>query len=391
MKIRSIHAFEIRSDLVGGPPSTPARRPAWTVDAEVASPMSRHARFKRLRASWRPTWSSVGCLVTAEDGRWGLGMSRYGPPVIAIINGHLGPLLEGEPVMAIERLWDMMQAMTSPYAGGLSCYAISAIDLALWDLKGKILGQPVYSLIGGPVRDQIDCYATGNDTDWHLEQGFTATKLACPYGPADGQRGLALNEQFVAQRRALVGDDVDLMLDCWMAFDVDYSVRLAERLQPHRLRWMEDCLLPEDLDGLRALRQRVPALTLAGGEHWYTLPPFTQAAAGRLLDIVQPDIGWAGGLTGCLRIAQLAQAFGQSVTLHAGINTPYGQHFSLAVPNCPWGEYFVASAPGVPFEEVRLTPGMAVPVGGRVCPSDEPGFGLGLTLDGVHRLHDAAR
>lgn len=386
MKIRSIRAFEIRSDLTGGPPTTPQRRPAWTADAEVASPMSHHPRFKRLRASWRPAWPSVGCLVTADDGQWGLGMSRYGPPVIAIINGHLGPLLEGEPAMATERLWDLMQAMTSPYAGGLSCYAVSAIDLALWDLKGRLLGQPVHSLIGGPMREHIECYATGNDTDWHLEQGFRATKLACPYGPADGERGLALNEQLVAERRALVGDGVDLMLDCWMAFDVDYSVRLAERLRPFRLRWMEDCLLPEDLDGLRSLRQRLPGLTLAGGEHWYSMPPYAQAAAGRLLDIVQPDIGWAGGLTGCLRIAHLAQAFGQSVILHAGVNTPYGQHFSLAVPNCPLGEYFIGSAPGVPFEEVRLTPGMRVPVAGRVRPTDEPGFGLGLTLAEVEAM-----
>lgn len=380
MRIRSIRAFEIRSDLLGGPPLTPPRRPPWTQQAEVASPMSHHPRFKRLRSSWRPDWPSVGCLVTAQDGRWGFGMSRYGPPVIAIINGHLGPLLEGEPVMAIERLWDMMQAMTSPYAGGLSCYAISAIDLALWDLKGRILEQPVYSLIGGPVRDWLDCYATGNDTDWYLEQGFGATKLACPYGPADGERGLALNEALVAERRALCGEGRDLMLDCWMAFDVDYAVRLAERLRPYRLRWIEDCLAPEDLDGLRALRSRLPAQTLAGGEHWYTLAPFAQASAGRLLDIVQPDIGWAGGLTGCLRIAHLAQAFGQSVILHAGVNTPYGQHFSLAVPNCPLAEYFVGSAPGVPLMEVRLTPGMEVPVAGKVRPNNEPGFGLGLSL-----------
>lgn len=380
MKIRSVRAFAIRSDLTGGPATTPARRPAWTQDAEVASPMSHYPRFKRLRATWRPTWPSVGCLVTADNGQWGFGMSRYGPPVIEIINGHLGPLLEGEPALATERAWDMMQAMSSPYAGGLSCYAISAIDLALWDLKGRVLGQPVYRLIGGPVRDHLDCYATGNDTDWYLEQGFAATKLACPYGPADGERGLEMNEALVAERRALCGERRDLMLDCWMAFDVDYTVRLAERLRPYRLRWIEDCLQPEDLDGLRALRSRLPAQTLAGGEHWYTMSPYAQAASERLLDIVQPDIGWAGGLTGCLRIAHLAQAFGQSVILHAGVNTPYGQHFSLAVPNCPMAEYFVGSAPGVPFEEVRLTPGMKVPMGGRVRPDDEPGFGLGLTL-----------
>ena len=172
MKIRSVQAFLIRSDLIGGPATTAARRAPWTEHAEVASPMSHYPRFKRLRSSWRPTWPSVACLVTAQDGTWGLGMTRYGSPVAAIINDHLAPLLVGESCLAVEVLWDMMQRMTSPYAGGLSCYAVSAIDLALWDLLGKLTAQPVYQLLGGARRDDIACYATGNDTDWYLELGF---------------------------------------------------------------------------------------------------------------------------------------------------------------------------------------------------------------------------
>jgi len=386
VKIQSIRAFAIRSDLLGGPPVTPARRPPWTQDAEVANPMSVHPRFKRLRSSWRPTWPSVACVITTTDGRWGVGMTRYGTPVISIINEHLGPLLEGESCLAIDRLWDMMQRLTSPYAGGLSCYAVSAIDLALWDLKGKLLEQPVYALLGGPVRDEIVCYATGNDTDWYLEQGFTATKVACPNGPADGTHGLDLDEAFIARTRERVGDRADLMVDCWMAFDPDFAVRFAERMRPYRLRWIEDCLMPDDLDGVRALRARLPADTLAGGEHWYTPAPFANAAAARSLDVFQPDIGWACGLTGCLRIARLAEPAGIPVILHAGVNTAYGQHFSLAVPNCPMGEYFVGSAPGVPFDEVRPTPGTMTPRDGRVRPSDEPGFGLGLTPEGLREM-----
>lgn len=384
MKITSIRAFSIRSDLVGGPPVTKAHRPAWTEDAEVANPMSRYPRFKRLRASWRPRWPSVGCLVTCADGTWGLGMTRYGAPVINMVNDHLAPLLIGESCLAIEKLWDMMVRITSPYGGGgLAPYAISAIDLALWDLKGKLLGQPVYSLLGGPVRDRIECYATGNDTDWHMACGFNATKLACPYGPADGLRALAMNEEFIAAKRVLVGDAVELMVDCWMAFDLDFAIRFAHRMQPYRLRWIEDCLMPDDLDGQYELRRRLPQSTLATGEHWTTLAPFANAAARRSADIFQPDIGWACGLTGCLKIAHLAEGAGVSVILHAGMNTPYGQHFSMAVSNCPIGEYFVASAPGVPLDEVRLTPGTQTPLGGWVVPPDEAGFGLGLTLDGI--------
>ncbi len=386
MKIRSIHAFAIASDLVGGPARTPERRPAWTAHAEVASPMSHFPRFKRLRSSWRPRWPSVACLVQAQDGNWGLGMTRYGTPVIAIINEHLAPLLAGEDGADTQHLWQLMRGMVSPYDGGLAGYAISAIDLALWDLKGKWLRQPVYQLLGGAARTHIDCYATGNDTDWALELGFAAVKIACPFGPADGARGMDDNEELVARTRARLGPARDLMVDCWMAFDIDYAVAFAERMQRHRLRWIEDCLPPDDLDGVHALRKRLRGHGLAGGEHWYTPAPFASAAARRSLDVFQPDIGWACGLTGCLEIARLARTAQIPVMLHAGMNTAYGQHFTLAVPDATLGEYFLGSAPGVPLEELRLTPGTAVPHEGRLTPSDEPGFGLGLTLEQAHAL-----
>ena len=326
----------------------------------------------------------VGCLVTAADGTWGLGMSSYGRPVAAIVNDHLGPLLVGEDCLAVERSWDLMTRAASPYsAAGLGSYAISAIDLALWDLKGKLLRRPVYELLGGPARDRIFCYATGNDTDWHMELGFRATKLACPHGPADGLAGLAANEALVARTRELIGPDVELMLDCWMAFDVEFAVRLAERLRPYGLKWIEDCLLPEDYDGQAELRRRLPWMTLATGEHWYTPIPFASAVARRSADILQPDIAWVGGLTPCLKIAHIAEGAGVSVIPHAGMNTPYGQHFGYAVPCSPMGEFFLGTAPGVPLEETRLFPGMAVPRDGRLVPEDGPGFGLGATLDDI--------
>ena len=387
LTIASVRAFCIRSDMVGGPPVTKGRREPWGSTAEVAGPMSRYPRYKRLRASWRPAMPAVGCLVTASDGSFGFGISRYGNPVVTLINEHLGPLLVDEPALATERLFDMTSRMASSYGtAGLASYAISAIDLALWDLKGKVLGRPVWELIGGPARDHIDCYATGNDTDWHLELGFRATKLACPYGPADGLAGLDGNEALVASTRELVGPKVELMLDGWMAFDVEFAVRLAERLRPYRLRWIEDCLLPEDLDGQSELRRRLPWQALATGEHWYTPFPFASTAARRSADILQPDIAWVGGLTACLKICHIAEAAGIAVMPHAGMNTPYGQHFGYAMPNAPWGEFFVGTAPGVPLEETRLFPGMAIPRNGRLVPSDAPGFGLGVGLDEIDAM-----
>jgi L-rhamnonate dehydratase len=393
-KLVELRAFAIRNEMVGATykeilnqTPTPARRAPWTRDAEVAGPMSRYPRFKALRASWRPNFPSVGCIARAEDGSWGFGVSRYGAPVIELINGHLAPLLIGEPAFAIDRCWDMMMRAASPYSpSGLPSYAISAVDLALWDLKGKALGLPVYALAGGPAREKQFCYATGNDTDWHMELGFRATKLACPYGVADGLDGLRRNEELVAGTRAAIGPDVELMLDCWMAFDVEYAVRCAERLRPYGLKWIEDCLTPENMPAHATLRQRLPWQTLATGEHWYVPQVFAQAAAGQVADIFQPDIAWAGGFTGCMRIAHLAEAAGIQVILHAGMNTPYGQHFSFAMPNVPWGEYFVGGGPGVPLRETVVFPGMAVPQDGWLVPNDAPGFGLELTdavLDGL--------
>jgi L-rhamnonate dehydratase len=388
LKIASIRAFELSFTFPPrAEPRPPPRRPAWVERAEVATPMAPYPRFKRLRASWRPRWPMVGCLVTATDGTWGLGMSTYGRPVAAIINEHLGPLLVGEECLAVERAWDLMTRAASPYSpAGLASYAISAIDLALWDLKGKLLGRPVYELLGGPARDRIFCYATGNDTDWHLELGFRATKPVCAHGPADGLAGLAETEALVARTRELVGPAVEVMLDCWMAFDVEYAVRLAERLRPYGLRWLEDCLTPEDLDGHVALRQRLPWQGLATGEHWYGVHPFAFAASRRLVDVLQPDVLWVGGVTAAVRICHLAGAAGIPVIPHAGMNTPYGQHLGLALREIPWGEFFLGSSPGVPLEETVRLPGTAVPRDGWLVPSGAPGFGLEVTLDWLERV-----
>ncbi len=388
LRIQSVKAFPIQSEMVGAlyRGGTGGRRDPWTKSHEVAGPLSGYARFKASRATWRYD-GAVGCLVTAENGAFGFGATRYDLPVIHLINDHLGPLLEGESALATERLWDIMVRAASPYGtGGLPSYAVSAVDLALWDLKGKLLDQPVYALAGGPVRDDLTVYATGNDTDWHMELGFRGTKLACPHGPHDGLDGLQRTEAFVAETRAQIGPNVELMLDCWMALDVDYAVRLAERLRPHGLRWMEDCLLPENSEAHDELRRRLPWMTLATGEHWYAVQSFASACINRRADVLQPDICWAGGFTGCRKIAQLAEAHGQEVCLHAGANTPYGQHLSVTSPAIRWAEYFMGSAPGLPLEDVRVFPGMAVPRDGRLFPSDEPGFGLGLSLDDIETM-----
>jgi len=381
MKIASVQAVRLRRHPSTATP-TPPRRPAWGQDAEVANPMSRYPRFKRHRSLWLPRWESVWVKVTAEDGTYGLGQCSFGRPVAAIIEDHFAPNLVGEECLAIERLHDMMFRMSKPYGTmGLASVAISGVDLALWDLAGKLHGKPVWQLLGGPARERIFCYATGNDTDWQLELGFRAVKLACPYGPADGLDGLRRNEELVARTRDLVGDEVEVMLDCYMAFDVEYTVRLAERLRPYRLKWIEEYLIPEDMEGHRQVRARLPWQTLATGEHWHTVWPFAEAIRQRMVDIVQPDIHWVGGLTAIRTICHMAEAAGIAVILHGGGNSAFGQHLSYAMPQIPWLECFIGTPPGVPLAEAWRAPGASVPEGGYLVPNDGPGFGLEIAPD----------
>lgn len=376
MKIKEIRAFEIRTDPQ---PQTQPRTPSQGQTIHLNRPMSRYPRFpnSERHVSFSP-WKRPAVIVTAEDGTWGFGLSLYGPPVTRIINDHLGPNLIGENVMATEKLWDMMVRLSSAFSPtGMTSYAISAVDVALWDLKGKLLGLPVYELLGGPQKEKIFCYASGFDQEWYMELGFKATKLFSPWGPEQGLEGLNKLEELVASTREIIGEDVELMLDAWTGYDIEYTVRVAERLRPYRLKWLEDYIPAEDLVGYETVRQRLPWQTLATGEHWYNLAPFAAAAGKRLVDIFQPDVLWCGGITAATKICHLAQANTISVIAHGGMNYPFGQHLSMAMPAITWGERSESvSAPGVPLEEMVKLPGTAVIKDGYVRPSDAPGFGL---------------
>ena len=396
MRIKDVRAVEI--DIMPRPKTKP-RVSRLTGPSGFVAPMLRYPELQGRRAFWSALgkWKRVACIVTAEDGTWGMGLTIYGGPVASIVNDHFAPNLVGENCMATEKLWDVMNRMALPYsAAGLASYAISAVDTALWDLKGKLLKRPVYELLGGPQKERIFCYASNtnldygveNSVEWCMELGFKATKVFIVHGPDEGLEGLRKNEEMVAQAREIVGDDVELMVDCWMSLDVEYTVRLVEALKPYRIKWLEDYLTPGDFEGYAKVRQRVPGQTLASGEHWYTPLPFVAAASRGLVDIFQPDVLWAGGITSAVRICHIAEAAGLSVITHAGMNYPYGQHLAFAMPAIPWGERSEGvSPPGVPLEEMVALPGTAVIKDGYVIPSDAPGFGLEVTKEW---LEDAA-
>ena len=146
------------------------------------------------------TWERVWVQVTAEDGTWGLGECSFGEPVAALVDFHFGPLMEGRDCLALEFLNDLMWRSTQRFgAGGIATVAQSGIDLALWDLKGKLLGQPVYSLIGGPCRERALVYCTSDDLDWSQELGFTCFKVSNPAHYDEGIEGINLVEEHIAK------------------------------------------------------------------------------------------------------------------------------------------------------------------------------------------------
>jgi L-rhamnonate dehydratase len=384
MKIKEIRACVVNLPPVS--PTTPARRPSWRLTAPIGLPMNKYPEFpptvpaRTPGIGGRPVWVKV----TAEDGTWGLGRCSFGAPVAALIDYHFAPLLVGRDCFATELLNDMMWRSSLRHgAQGLSAVAQSGIDLALWDLKGKLLGQPVYRLLGGPARDRLRCYCTSDDLDWSLELGFTAFKVTNPVHYEQGLAGIGIIEEKIARAREAVGSTAELMFNPVMAYDVEFTIRLAERLRPYQLRWLEEPLIPDDLEGHIQIRRAITWIPIATGEDHHTRIPFRQLVEHRCVDVVQPDLHWCGGMTEALKIYHIAEAAGIKTSPHGGCNSPFGQHFCYALPECTLGEYHLSSPVGVPLAEVARIPGQAVPKDGYLVPSDAPGFGMEIKAEWI--------
>lgn len=371
MKLRSV-------ELLRRAPAPPIAPPAGSprkLAGGVPFPIHRYAEFARTPATTPGEVSGEFWVrITAENGETGLGHSHWGELAAPTVRFFAG-LIEGRDCFATELLSDLMWRAAQRFgATGIASLARSAIDIALWDLKGRLLGQPVYRLLGGPVRPHLDCYFTGADIEWGLELGFKAFKMRNSAHHVDGIAGLNRLEDEVAAVRERIGADAELMLNPVMSFTVDYAVRVCERLAPYRLRWIEEPLMPHDVDGLVALRQSAPGTAIATGEDHHGRHAFRELVNRRAADIVQPDPRWAGGLTETVRIYAIAEAGGIATSAHGGGGFPAGQHFSLAFPEAEPCEYVVRTPAGVSLDRGAM-PGMATPVNGRIVPSDAPGFG----------------
>ena len=351
------------------------------------NPMGDDARYEDRGALFRPPWDDVACVVTAEDGSWGFGMSSHAGPSVPLINDYLGPMIVGFDTSDVEHAWDVMAKGGGSHLGlsGVLSYAISAVDLALWDLLGKQEGIPVYELMGGPARDALHCYATGSEVGEYVGAGFKAVKLPCPWG-SDVEAATKLNVDRFTQARTLVGPDVPIRVDGWPIQTAGDAVALGEALAPHGVDWIEDYVFPEDWAAYAEVRRLLPSVRLASGERWYGVAPFRLAIEHGYVDIVQPDALWVGGATPTRRIAEIARSAGIELALHCAGNDPYGQHLGVALAANTTSEmYYGGPVPEDVMATYRPLPGMAPVVEGTIVPSRAPGFGIELELSDIER------
>jgi len=230
---------------------------------------------------------------------------------------------------------------------GIGMAAISAIDIALWDLCGKSAKQPVYRLLGGRTKRRVPVYASrlysvelsqlAAEAKRYKDERYQAMKLRFGWGPTDGAAGIERKLALVRTVRESVGDQVDVMADAYMGWTLEYAKRMARLLEPFNLRWLEEPVIPDDIQGYAELKAygRVP---IAGGEHEFTLYGFRQMLEASALDFIQFDTNRVGGITQARKISALAEAYSVPVIPHAGQMHNY--HIVMASLNSPIAEYF---------------------------------------------------
>jgi L-rhamnonate dehydratase len=387
-KIKAVRAYVASG---GGGDYHDQKEEHWIVN-QISTPMSIYPDYKKTRTSFGiNALKTLVVEIESDNGEVGVGISTGGFPAAWIVMNHLDRFIVDQPVENIEQMWDQMYRSTMYYGRkGVVMNAISAVDLALWDLLGKIREEPVYAMIGGKVREEIPCYATGPRPDLAKEMGFIGGKLPLVYGPADGEEGLRKNLETAASMREKVGEDFWLMWDCWMSLDLPYAQKLMQKSDELGFKWIEECFNPDDYWAYRDLKKRASNnILVTGGEHEATRYGFRMLLEFCDLDIIQPDVGWCGGLTELIKIGNLAESYGKYVIPHgSGI---YSYHYVVTKTNSPFAEYLVMSpkADEVVPQYDPLLEGEVIPVNGKVKLNDRPGFGVSLNntsnLELIHK------
>lgn len=319
MKITAVSCFRLQGRW-NGPDFPPGNRQAKQVDIypEFNQPAAQPVDGERPIAA-------AYVQIETDEGISGL----FGPIEsyqIFAIQDSLAAYLIGRDPLATELLADQMVRLDRHGRSGYFMTAVSALDCALWDLKGKAWGQPIYRLLGGPTRPTIPAYASmlgfsiepdtaAATAKTYQEMGYAAQKWFFRYGPGDGEAGKAKNLALAHALREAVGPAYNLMFDAFMGWDVTYATEMVRGLESVRPFWMEEPIPPERVGGLRKIRQaaRVP---IATGEHVYTRWQTKELLVNEAVDFLQNDPDWTGGITELVKVCALASAFETPVIAH---------------------------------------------------------------------------
>ena len=305
----------------------------------------------------RPFTSSRGwlyktrgsCIVEIEttDGITGWG-ECYGPSAVAkaYLETQFAPRIVGRDAFDVEVIWEDLYNRIKDYGGqGMAASALSGIDIALWDIIGKACNRPIHKLIGGAHRTEVTAYATGlyfidmnrlveeavEEAQEFVENGFSAIKMKIGLG------SIKLDIERVAAVRKAIGDDMRLMVDANHCFSVPQAIRIGRELEKLNVEWFEEPISPEDIDGYVEVTRALD-MAVAGGENGFTRWGFRDLVVRKAMDIVQPDVCAAGGISECRKIAALASAHGVECVPHAwgsAIGLAATLHFLAALPDQP--------------------------------------------------------
>jgi galactonate dehydratase len=301
--------------------------------------------------------------VTTDEGISGWGeittTTKIANRALCAILRQLSGQIAGEDPSQIELLWHkLFRSFTYMGSRGAACECVSAIDIALWDIRGKVLGQPIYELLGGPVRDEISLYTHPDQSKFTSKEGVVAEIRAIvdsghkalkfdPYPRQPSERNGYLDgsmsrqgEREAAELTALIrettGPEIEVLIDAHGRFDVPTAIRLCRSLEEAgNIDWFEEPVPPESFDALKQVRDKVSA-AISVGERAHTKWDFVPILENKLADYIMPDVTWTGGITELKKIAILAEAYYVPISPHdAGgpINVMAGAHVMMTVPN----------------------------------------------------------
>jgi L-rhamnonate dehydratase len=304
---------------------------------------------------------------------------------LPVLLGTLRPLVIGQNALAVERIWDQMYRSNRHARASHFMMAISYVDNALWDLRGRVFGAPVYRLLGGPTQMPVRVYGSclGFSIDPPLaakhaaqlkKDGFIQQKWFLGYGPGDGARGMDLNVQLVKSLREAVGDDVQLMFDAYQGWDLQYALEWCRKVEQYRPYFLEEAFLMADIESFIRLA-RSTSVPIATGEHLYGRWEAEQFFKMDALQFMQADPEWCGGVSETVKIAHLCSVHGVKLLPHCH-NVHAALHIVASQPPavCPFGEYLINYVP----EKLHFIKDPPLTTNGLVQLSDKPGFGIDL-------------